>query len=161
SAATIPGRQGSPSRPNTASMSAGVRAIWNASSAVTPRCGGIAQPLGGTTREHQLPSAMVASAKITVSAQSERREGGTGLAGAYRVRTKITSRPPAGSGNQQDLPGGRPSLERAMGRGGLAEWEPRSDAHVECPRGDRRQDDAGARLELVPGRDVVREGGTG
>src|SRR5262245_48602874 len=57
-------------------MSAGVRAIWNASSAVSPRCGGIAQPVAGTTRENQLPSNMVASAKTTVSA-----DGGPGPTG--------------------------------------------------------------------------------
>src|SRR5262249_52469346 len=90
-AATIPGRQGSPSRPNTASMSAGERAIWNASSAVTPRCGGIEQPEAGTTRENQLPSNMVARAKTSVSAQRERGEDCTGIVHAYRVRTRIAS----------------------------------------------------------------------
>src|SRR5262245_56570826 len=133
-------------------MSAGVRAIWNASSAVTPRWGGIAQPLGGTTRENQLPSAMVASAKITVSAQRARGEDWSGIANAYRVRTTMTSRPPVGSGNQQNLPGGRPSLERAMSRGGLAEREPRSDAHVQRSRDDRREDGGGTQLQLRPGR---------
>src|SRR5262245_50175846 len=75
-------------------MSAGVRAIWNASNAVTPRWGGNEQPVAGTTRENQLPSNMVASAKTSVSAQRDRGEDCTGIANAYRVRTRIASRLP-------------------------------------------------------------------
>src|SRR5262245_39503785 len=101
-------------------MSSGVRAIWNASNAVTPRCGGIEQPVAGTTRENQLPSNMVANAKTTVSAQRERGEDCTGIANAYRVRSRTASWLPQGISRTLPLVAvprerGEPPLPRRTG----------------------------------------------
>src|SRR5262245_9365748 len=112
-------------------MSSGVRAIWNASNAVTPRCGGIEQPVAGTTRENQLPSNIVANAKTTVSAQRERGAACTGIANAYRVRGRTASWHPQGI--SRTLPLVAVPRERGEPRC-LAERESRSEEHVQAPR---------------------------
>src|SRR5262245_41004091 len=93
SAATIPGRQGSPSRPNTASMSAGGRAIWNASSAVTPRWGGIEQPVAGTTRETSCRATWSRARRAAAAP----RGNGARTAPASRTPIGFEAGPPAGS----------------------------------------------------------------